>query len=85
MDIKRLNHLGIVAVVIKELKLVEAIDKRLQKDENEQENITTGEAIAGYSFWELGNSKKHRKNGDTLINPCFANKVMIISIFKCYF
>jgi transposase len=58
MDIKRLDHLGIVAGIIKELKLVEAIDKRLQKDENEQENITPGEAIAGMIMNGLGFSDK---------------------------
>lgn len=47
MEIKRLDHLGIVAGVIKDLKLIEMIDQSLQKDQNDQEMITPGEAIAG--------------------------------------
>lgn len=35
MDIKCLDHLGIIAGVIKDLGLIEAIDKRLQKDTQE--------------------------------------------------
>jgi hypothetical protein len=40
IDIKRLDHLGIISGVIKDLGLVNAIDKRLQKDTQGQENIT---------------------------------------------
>jgi len=58
MDIKRLDHLGIVAGVIKDLGLVEAIDKRLQKDTQNQENITPGEAIAGMIINGLGFSDR---------------------------
>jgi len=58
MDIKRLDHLGIVAGVIKELGLVEAIDKRLQRDTQNQENITPGEAIAGMIINGLGFSDR---------------------------
>jgi len=58
MDIKRLDHLGIVAGVIKDLGLIEAIDKRLQKDTQNQENITPGEAIAGMIINGLGFSDR---------------------------
>lgn len=58
MDIKRLDHLGIVAGVIKDLGLVEAIDKRLQRDTQNQENITPGEAIAGMIINGLGFSDR---------------------------
>jgi len=58
MEIKRIDHLGIIAGVIKELKLIEAIDQRLQKDENNQEMITPGEAIAGMIINGLGFSDK---------------------------
>jgi transposase len=58
MDIKRLDHLGIVAGVIKDLGLVEAIDKRLQKDTQNQENITPGEAIVGMIINGLGFSDR---------------------------
>ena len=33
IEIKRLDHLGIVAGVIKDLDLIEQIDERLKKDE----------------------------------------------------
>ena len=58
MEIKRLDHLGIVAGVIKDLGLIEAIDQRLQRDENDQEKITPGEAIAGMILNGLGFSDK---------------------------
>ena len=58
MEIKRLDHLGIVAGVIKDLRLIEAIDRRLTKDENNQEMITSGEAIAGMIINGLGFSDK---------------------------
>lgn len=58
MDIKRLDHLGIVAGVIKDLGLVKAIDQRLQKDTQDQENITPGEAIAGMIINGLGFSDR---------------------------
>jgi transposase len=58
MEIKRLDHLGVVAGVIKDLKLIELIDHRLQKDENDQEMITPGEAITGMILNGLGFSDK---------------------------
>lgn len=58
MEIKRLDHLGIVAGVIKELGLIDAIDERLQKDELGQEKITPGEAVAGMILNGLGFSDK---------------------------
>lgn len=58
MEIKRLDHLGIVAGVIKDLKLIEMIDQRLQKDQNDQEMITPGEAMAGMIINGLGFSDR---------------------------
>lgn len=58
MEIRRVDHLGLIAGVIKELNLIEAIDERLKKDQSEQENITTGEAIAGMILNGLGFSDK---------------------------
>jgi len=58
LDIKRLDHLGIIAGVIKDLGLVEAIDERLKKDNQEQEKITAGEAVAGMIMNGLGFSGK---------------------------
>jgi transposase len=52
MEIKKLDHLGIVAGTIKELGLIEKIDKRLGIKEREE--ISTGEAIAGMIINGLG-------------------------------
>jgi hypothetical protein len=43
--VERLDHLGIVASVIKDLGIPEMIDARLGL--HEQEEITAGEAVAG--------------------------------------
>ena len=43
--VERLGHLGVVAGVTKDLRIVELIDERIVPDE--QEEISTGEAIAG--------------------------------------
>nr|WP_319492392.1 DUF4277 domain-containing protein [uncultured Desulfobacter sp.] len=45
VKVERIDHLGIVAGVIKDLKIIEMIDSRIPKDE--KENISAGEAIAG--------------------------------------
>ncbi len=49
---KQLDHLGIVAGVIKELDLINFIDTRLGVDAREE--ITTGEAVAGMILNGLG-------------------------------
>lgn len=58
MEIKvgRLDHLGIVAGVIKDLGIIELIDKKLGIDDMEE--ITTGEAIAGMIINGLGFSDR---------------------------
>lgn len=43
--VERLDHLGLVAGVIKDLGIIESIDARIPTDE--MEKITTGEAVAG--------------------------------------
>ncbi len=52
LDIKRPDHFGLVAGVIKDLKIIELIDSHFENDE--QENISTGEAIAGMIINGLG-------------------------------
>lgn len=52
LEVKRLDHFGLVAGVIKDLELVDLIDNLLGKDE--QENISAGEAIAGMILNGLG-------------------------------
>jgi transposase len=58
LEIKRLDHLGIISGVINELGLIDAIDHRLQKDTTDQAHITPGEAIAGMIINGLGFSDR---------------------------
>src|SRR5262249_15038748 len=50
--VERLDHLGLLASVIKDLGLIAMLDKRLVP--NEQEVITPGEAVAGMILNGLG-------------------------------
>jgi transposase len=50
--VERLDHLGLIASVMKDLGLVNLIDARLMP--NEQEEITPGEAVAGMVLNGLG-------------------------------
>ena len=52
LEISRLDHYGVVAGVIKDLKLVEQIDSLLGK--HEQSEISHGEAIAGMILLFVG-------------------------------
>lgn len=54
--VERLDHLGVIAGVIKDTGLVEMIDQRMEPDD--QEEITTGEAIAGMILNGLGFSDR---------------------------
>ncbi len=54
--VERLDHLGVIAGVIKDLGLVELIDSRIEVDEKEE--ITTGEAITGMILNGLGFSDR---------------------------
>ncbi|MFC1719345.1 IS1634 family transposase [Candidatus Poribacteria bacterium] len=54
--VERLDHLGIVAGVIKDLGMIEMIDSRIEPDEREE--ISTGEAIAGMVLNGLGFSNR---------------------------
>ncbi len=45
LSVDRLDHLGLLSEVIKDLRLIDMIDTRLVPDE--QEVITPGEAVAG--------------------------------------
>jgi len=66
--VERLDHLGLIASVIKDLGLVSLIDARLLPDE--QEEITPGEAVAGMMLNGLGFA--HRPL--SLTPQFFANK-----------
>ena len=54
--IERLDHLGVIAGVIKDLGIVELIDARISPEAKEE--ITTGEAIAGMILNGLGFSDR---------------------------
>ena len=56
LEIRRLDHLGIIAGTIKDLKIIEMIDARIRS--NDQEEITCGEAIAGMVINGLGFSQR---------------------------
>lgn len=56
MKIKRLDHHVIVAGVIDELGLVKLIDQHIHQDE--QQEITTGEAVKGMIMNGLGFSNR---------------------------
>ena len=52
VHVERLDHLGLIACMIKDLGLISMIDARLVPDE--QEDITPGEAVAGMILNGLG-------------------------------
>jgi transposase len=52
VHVERLDHLGLIAYVMKDLGLINMIDARLMP--NEQEEITPGEAVAGMVLNGLG-------------------------------
>lgn len=56
LKVERLDHLGVISGVIKDLGLIERIDARIPPDD--QEEITTGEAVAGMILNGLGFSQR---------------------------
>ena len=56
ISVERLDHLGVVASVIKDLGIIEMIDARLPR--HDQEAITAGEAVAGMILNGLGFSHR---------------------------
>jgi transposase len=56
ISVERLDHLGVVASVIKDLGIIEMIDARLPR--HAQEAITAGEAVAGMILNGLGFSQR---------------------------
>ena len=67
---KRLDHLGIIAGVIKDIRLVELIDNRIPK--HAKQDISTGEAVAGMIINGLGFSDRPM----TLTLQFFQSKAM---------
>lgn len=72
IEIKELNHLGIIAGVIKDLNLINNIDERIQSDKNNLEYISPGEAIAGMILNSLGFMGKSL----SLTSTFFQNKAL---------
>jgi transposase len=68
VSVERLDHLGLVASVIKDLDIIEMIDARLGL--HDQEEITAGEAVAGMVLNGLGFSDRPM----TLTPQFFTNK-----------
>jgi transposase len=68
VSVERLDHLGVVASIIKELGIVEMIDARLGL--HDQEEISAGEAVSGMILNGLGFSDRPL----TLTPQFFANK-----------
>jgi transposase len=68
VTVERLDHLGLIAEVIKDLGLISMIDARLVPDE--QEVVTPGEAVAGMILNGLGFSNRPL----SLTPQFFANK-----------
>jgi len=56
VKVERFDHLGIIAGVIKDLGIIEMIDARIVPDD--QEEISTGEAVAGMIINGLGLSNR---------------------------
>lgn len=52
IEVKRIDHLGIVAGTIKDLGIIDIIDKQIGKDD--QEEISSGEIVAGMILNGLG-------------------------------
>jgi len=70
VKVERLDHLGVIAGVIKDLSIIEMIDARIVPDS--QEEITTGEAVAGMILNGLGFSDRPM----SLTPQFFENKSM---------
>src|SRR5467141_2441205 len=68
VSVERLDHLGVVASIIKDLVIIAMIDARLPR--HDQEAITAGEAVAGMILNGLGFSNRPM----SLIPQFFANK-----------
>ena len=68
--VERLDHLGIIAGVISDLKLVEFIDERIPRDSREE--ISCGETVAGMILNGLGFSDRPL----TLTPQFFENKAL---------
>ncbi len=72
VHVERLDHLGLIAHIIKDLRLISMIDARIVPDE--QEEITPGEAVAGMILNGLGFANRPL----SLSPQFFANKPLTL-------
>ena len=56
LNSKRIDHLGIIAGIVKELKIIELINRRIPQDPREE--ISVGEAVVGMIINGLGFSDR---------------------------
>jgi len=75
LKIKRLDHHGIVSGVIDDLEIVELIDQQIHQDE--QQEITTGEAVKGMIMNGLGFS-----NRPLSLSPQFFTNLPMEHLFR---
>jgi len=75
IQIERLDHHGIVAGIIDELKIVEIIDEHIPADE--QEDVTTGEAIKAMIINGLGFA-----NRPLVLTPQFFENLPMSALFR---
>ena len=75
VTVERLDHLGIIAGVIQDLGIIEMIDARIMPDD--QEDITTGEAVAGMILHGLGFSDRPMS-----LPPQFFANTPIVLLFR---
>ena len=78
VHVERLDHLGLIASMIKDVGLISMVDARLVPDA--QEEITPGEAVAGMILNGLGFANKPL----TLTPQFFANKPRRLKNYLCH-
>ena len=74
-SIERLDHLGIVAGVIKDLKIIELINDKLGTYEGEL--LSAGETVAGMIINGLGFSNKPMS-----LTPLFFEHIPLLLLFR---
>ena len=74
-SVERLDHLGIIAGVIKDLKIIEFIDEKLGIYEGE--SLSAGETVAGMIINGLGFSNKPMS-----LTPLFFEHILLPLLFR---
>jgi len=74
-SVDRLDHLGVIAGVIKDLKIIELVDERLGVYEGE--SLSAGETVAGMIINGLGFSNKPMS-----LTPLFFEHIPLTLLFR---